>query len=182
MTILSACFVVLLSQLASVPAGTPVRATLESSVQTRTSKMGDAVFATLKDPLRVDTKVIVPKGSRLHGRVETIQAATNANEGRVRLVFREIELADGQRVPTWITNSFAGSAPKRNRRSVIFAVVGGVAGAFVGGKAARVAGILGGAIIGFVIANNSADGTLPDVTLRPGATLDLQLGQELVRP
>jgi hypothetical protein len=179
MPILSSFIVVLLSQLVSVPAGTAVHARLESSVQTGTSKMGDAVVATVMEPIVVESKVIVPQGSRLNGRVETVEAATRQAEGHVRLVFRQIELPDGQRLGTWITNSFSASPPRRNRRSLIYTAVGGVAGAFVGGKTARVAGILGGSLIGFLIAGNSADGKLPDVTLRPGTMLHLELGEDL---
>jgi hypothetical protein len=141
--------------------------------------MGDAVIAVVTDPIRVESKVVVPQGSRLNGRVETIESATHTTEGRVRLVFREIELPDGRRLATWMTNSFSAAPPKRRRRSVIFTAVGGVAGAFVGGKTARVAGILGGSLIGFLIADNSKDGKFPDLTLRPGAILHLELGQDL---
>jgi hypothetical protein len=59
---------------------------------------------------------------------------------------------------------------------------GGAAGAFIGGKAARVAGVLGGALIGFVIAGNSGNDKLPDLTLKPGQTLHLQLGEDLTLP
>ena len=43
----------------------------------------------------------------------------------------------------------------------------------------RVAGILGGALIGFVIAGNSDDLKRPDLTLSRGQTLHLELGEDL---
>ena len=49
----------------------------------------------------------------------------------------------------------------------------------VGGKPARMAGILGGALAGFVIAGNSGDSNRPNLTLRSGHTLQLQLGEDL---
>ena len=179
MPLLSNLLLVLLTQSSLVPAGTRVEARLESAVQTGTSKVGDAVVAVITDPIRAGATVIVPKGSRLDGRVETIEAATRTNEGRVRLVFRQIELPDGRRLSTWITNSFGASEPKRNRRYAIYTAVGGVAGAFIGGRAARVAGILGGSLVGFVIAGNSGDAKRPDVTLKPGDVLHLELGEDL---
>lgn len=91
-------------------------------------------------------------------------------------------MADGRQISAWITNSFAASTPKRTLRYVLFMTVGGAAGSFVGGKAARVAGILGGTLAGFVIAETSSKPTLPDLTLKPGQTLHLQLGEDLKLP
>src|SRR5438477_2920771 len=116
MPLVSALLILLMTlraQAESVPAGTRVEAKLQSMVKTDISQSGDEVVAVVTAPIRV-------RGSRLKGRVETIQAATHNTEGRVRLVFREIEFPDGQRASTWITNSFSASPPKRNRRYFIF--------------------------------------------------------------
>jgi hypothetical protein len=123
--------------------------------------------------------MVVPAGVRLNGRVETIEAATDASEGRVRLVFREIEFPGGRRVPAWITNSFAASPPKRTLRYVLYTGLGAVAGGLIGGKKARVTGILGGTTVGFVIASNSGDEKLPDLELKAGKVVRLMLGEDL---
>src|SRR5215831_7151843 len=114
-----------------IPAGTRVHARLESSVQTATSNVGDAVVAVVTEPIEAEGRVIVPKGSRLDGRIETIQPATGSNEGRVRLVFRQIQLSDGRRLSTWITNSFSASPPKRTLRYVLSIGIGATAGALI---------------------------------------------------
>jgi hypothetical protein len=171
----------LLTQSAAIPAGTRVEAKLESSVHTQTSKTGDPVMAALTHPISAKSEIVVPSGSRLNGRIETIQAASPTSGGRVRLVFREIEFPDGRRIPTWITSSFTASPPHRTRRAVIYTVVGATAGAFIGGKSARVAGILGGTLVGFVIAINH-DGNLPDIRLKSGQTLQLELREDLSIP
>src|SRR6266511_1927703 len=168
MPLLSGLLMLLIAQsAASVPAGTRVEAKLQSSVQTASAKLGDEVVAVLVDPIRSASKIIVPPGSHLNGRVETIEPATRTNEGRVRLVFREIEFPDGRRVSTWITNSFVAPSPNRNRRYLIYMVLGGSAGALIGGKAARTAGVLGGTLAGFIVAGNSGNDKLRDLTLRP---------------
>ncbi len=59
---------------------------------------------------------------------------------------------------------------------------GGATGALIGGRAARAAGVLGGALLGFILANNSGGGKLPDLTLKPGNRLHLKLGEDLVLP
>src|SRR5262245_39694984 len=162
-----------------VPAGTRVDARLEAAIQTATSNAGDTVVATVAEPLRAAGKIIVPQGSRLHGRVETIQPASRANEGRVRLAFREIEFPDGRKASTWITNSFSASPPKRNLRYVVFMGIGAAAGGLIGGKTARTSGILGGVLGGFVIAGASDNRNLPDLELKRGQLIELRLGQDL---
>jgi hypothetical protein len=172
----------LFAQPETVPAGTRVEARLETAVETATSDLGDGVQAVFTSPLRSSGKIAVPEGSRLHGRIETIQAATRSNEGHVRLVFREMQLPDGRVVPVWITNSFGAAKPKRGLKYAILIGTGVVAGALIGGENARVAGILGGLLTGFVIASNTGDSKLPDVTLKAGRQIDLELREDLVVP
>jgi Bacterial conjugation TrbI-like protein len=166
----------------TVPAGTHLEAKLQSSVKTARSEVGDDVEAVVTRPLGVGGTLVVPRGSRLSGRVETIQAATRAREGRVRLVFREIELPDGRHVSTWITNAFGAPAPKRALRYIGWMGGAGAAGGLAAGKTARAAGILGGMLAGFVIAGNKDDSVLPDLTLRSGKTIRLELGEDLTIP
>ena len=182
MGIISSFLLLVLAQSTPVPAGTHLKARLESSVKTDTSKAGDAVSAVLSEPIRTAGRIVVPQGSRLHGRIETIEPATGGSEGRVRLAFREIQFSDGRRVTTWITNSFAAPVPNHKRRYWVYMAAGGAAGALIGGKAARVAGVLGGTLAGFVIAGNSGDDKRSDLHLQAGQTLLLQLLEDLELP
>src|SRR5262249_32888599 len=123
--------------------------------------------------------IVVPKGSRLAGRVETIEPAGRSNAGRVRLAFREIQFPDGRKISTWITDSFSASQPNSKLRYALFIGVGAAGGGLIGGKGARVAGILGGTIIGFTLVNNSGNDKLPDLVLEPGRLLHLQFSEDL---
>jgi hypothetical protein len=174
-------FLLLGSQVHSavIPAGTRVEATLQSAVQTASSNTGDAIGAVLAVPIRAGANIIVPQGSRLNGRIETIEPATSQSEGRVRLVFREIQLPDGRRVSTWITNAFTASPPNRKLRYVLGVGIGATVGGLIGGKTARVSGILGGTLIGAIIAGSSGHGKLPDLALKPGQKLRLEFGEDL---
>lgn len=164
----------------SVPAGAPIAAKLESTVKTATSHVGDQVVASLTKSVSLAGVIVVPEGSLLRGRVETIQQATRNRDGRVRLLFREIEFPNGQRIQAWITHSFAAEAPNRNARYIVYTALGATAGGWIGGKTARVAGILGGTIVGFVIAGSRNAPQLQDLTLRPGQQITLELGEDLV--
>ena len=171
--------ILLASQRSQIPAGTPVEARLESVVRTRTSSVGDRVVAVVVKPVFAADGTVISQGSRLFGRVETLQIATTSSEGRVRLVFREIELSGGRRFQTWITESFAAIPPRRGLRYTLYMGTGGVTGALIGGRAARAAAILGGALLGFIVADNSGGGKLPDLTLKPGHRLHLKFGEDL---
>lgn len=164
-----------------IRAGTPVEVRLSNEVATATSELGDEVSAIIVKSVQAGGATVLPKGSRLTGRVETIQAATSSNEGRVRLVFRGIELRDGRTASTWITNSFTASPPRRGLRYILLMGSGAVAGAFIGGESARVAGILGGMLTGFVIAGNRST-KLADLTLKAGQRIRLELGEDLTIP
>jgi hypothetical protein len=155
----------------SIPAGALITARLETTVNTASSQQGDEILAAAVRGL--------PKGSRLRGRIETIQAAGRDAEGRVRLVFREIEFPRGERVQTWITNSFSAGTPKRILRYILYTATGATAGALVGGKKARVTGLLGGTILGFVIAGRPDPGP-KNLTLKAGQQIRLELTEPVV--
>jgi hypothetical protein len=175
-------FLFLMAQPALAPAGTRLDAKLASTVKTRTSKAGDSVVAILAGPIRTGKDVVVPQGSRLNGRIETVAPGEPGAEGRVRLAFREIEFPDGRRVSTWITSAFTAPPARGNLRSALFAAVGATAGGVIGGKGARVTGILGGAIVGYLLAGASGDPRRSDLTMKPGQILHLELGEDLAIP
>ena len=170
-TIATVLAVVFLQFPQSIPAGTRITARLETTVNTAASQQGDEISAAVVKGL--------PGGSRLRGRIETIQAARRDGEGRVRLVFREIEFANGERVQTWITNSFAAGTPKRTLRYIVYTATGATAGAAAGGKRARIAGLLGGTIFGFIIAGRPDPGP-KNLTLKAGQQIRLELSEPVV--
>jgi hypothetical protein len=166
----------------TVPAGTRVEAKLQSEVNTGRSKTGEAVVAVVTSPLLESRAVVVPRGSRLNGRVETIQPATHTEEGRVRLVFRDIQFPDGRHISTWITNSFEAPMPKRKLRYVLFMTVGGAAAGVAAGRTGRGAGAIGGALVGYVLAGIGDDSDRSELRLRSGKTLHLEFREDLIVP
>jgi hypothetical protein len=164
----------------AIPAGTSLTAKLERTVKTATSQVGEEVVASVAKNILWADIIVVPAGSTLRGRVETIRSATRDTEGRVRLVFREIQFPDNRRIQTWITNSFTADTPKRAARYIVYTALAATAGGLIGGRNARVAGILGGTIVGFVLAGSGNARKLPDLTLKPGQHIQLELGEDLV--
>jgi len=178
--VIQAAFIMfaVLAQSQPVPAGTRVNAKLETAVRTDQSVVGDSVTAVLNESLEIRDKVIVPEGSRLHGRVETIQRGRVGSVGWLRLVFREIHMPDGRRVPTWITNSFHAPPQRRIVRYLTFIGIGAAGGALIGGDKSRTTGVLGGILGGFLLSANTGHG-VRNLTLKVGQDIWLQLGQDL---
>lgn len=101
---------------AQVPAGTELRAVLDTPLSTRISKPGDRFTATVSEPVRAsDGRVVVPVGARIEGEVaDTPQgriAPALRGKGQLSLRFRDLVLPNGQTLP------FAGTLVSVNSTS-----------------------------------------------------------------
>ena len=92
-------------------AGTAFNATLERSIDSKKLKVGDAVVARTTEDARVDGKTILPKGSKLVGRVTQTKAKSNGDaESELAIVFEKAELKGKQEMPIY-ANIQAIAAP-----------------------------------------------------------------------
>lgn len=60
-------------QLVTVPKGAEITATVGQTLGTDKNKPGDSFAAKLSEPLQVDGKTVIPKGTRLTGHVVTVK-------------------------------------------------------------------------------------------------------------
>jgi len=169
-----------------VPASTELRATLDTPLSTKTSKVGDTFTGTLAQPVRGSNgQVAIPAGSKIHGEVtESEEGKTVAvlrGKGKLNMHFRDIQLPDGSTVPLSATlvsvNSTKGKAntgsegevqsgntAKRTVKDVgIGAGIGTVAGLIFGSalKGLAIGALAGG---GYVLATNGKNVELPAQT------------------
>ena len=182
-----------------VAAGTEVRATLDTPLTTKTSKVGDTFTATIAQPVSGSNgQGLIPAGSKVHGEVTEAEegkaVAVLRGKGKLNMHFRDIQLPDGTTVPLSATlvsvNSTKGKASagsegevqsgntgKRTVKDVgIGAGVGTVAGLIFGSalKGLAIGALAGG---GYVLATNGKDVELPAKT-----GLVLRLDQNLSVP
>jgi hypothetical protein len=165
----------------SIPAGKMIQVKLQHSITTKTAVVGDVVIARVNESLKDGGDVVIPAGSVLHGRIDFVQRKSVSLDGSMRLLFSRFELPDGRSIATLASASFHEERPSGKRQRVV--AIAGLAGvgALIGGKTKRVAGGLGGAIVGLVLTENrSRYGR--DLTLRSGKTLQLRLSDDLVAP
>jgi hypothetical protein len=92
------------SQPQLLKAGTEFRATLDTPLSTKTSKVGDRFTATISAPVRSAIgNVIIPTGSKLNGQVSDSDNEKLADAikdmGHLNLRFTDIQLPNGADVP-----------------------------------------------------------------------------------
>jgi hypothetical protein len=82
--------------------GTEIHLTLLTPVSSSTSREGDSFIAVLAQPVALDSRILLPVGTRIHGVVGTIQKAKNFSlfrgQAYMNLAFKSIEL-DNRLIP-----------------------------------------------------------------------------------
>lgn len=142
-----------------IPAGATLSVRLDQALDTERNKAGDTFTATLDEPVLLEGKVAVPKGTSFNGHVTSAKPSGRL-KGRGYLVVRldSFELnGDTYRIDTDSHGRSTGSHKKRNALLIgggtgVGALIGGLAGggmgAAIGAGAGAGAGTAGAAFSG----------------------------------
>jgi hypothetical protein len=159
----------------TLPAGTTLRLELRSAVASDTSKVEDAVRATLRQAVTVDGATAIPAGAELAGVVTAVERSGRV-KGRANIAYRFSTLnVDSERYDV-ATASIAHEAEATKgedaTKIAIGAGAGAALGAILGGGdgAAKGAAIGGAAGTGTVLATRGEE-----VRLGPGAAVTTRL-------
>ncbi len=125
----------------TIPEGTEFKLQLHTTINSKTSNVGDRVLATLIDPVYVEDREVLPKSVRVDGHVQEVKGARRKGKGGyIYVVFDTVELPNGEKMAILgsLTEIFAGQG--------IGASHVGVEGDLRGGGASRMKqlGIIGG--------------------------------------
>ncbi|HXE90476.1 MAG TPA: hypothetical protein VNK82_05870 [Terriglobales bacterium] len=185
------------SDTVSLLAGTRLRAKLESSVSTKTARVGDGVEVILLQPVERGSNVLVPTGSRLTGRVEDVRAADRKQRisARLRLAFYRMTFPDGRALEAPASLQSLGMSQDVDAEGVAtqpgiskgetagVVVTGAGVGAGIGAAAGGAKGAGIGAGIGGAIAVlgalAEASARWDDFELKKGRKLWLRLDQDV---
>jgi hypothetical protein len=147
----------------TIPAGTRLRVSLIDGVSTTKSSPGDRFMASLSEPVIVDGKMVLDKGTKVRGRVIDVKESGRV-KGRATIQLRltEIVREDGKglAISTKAYTAVAEATKKRDTGMIaggagLGAAIGALTG---GGKGAAVgAAIGGGAGTGAVLATKGKD-------------------------
>lgn len=160
--------------------GTVIQGTLQSTVSTDKSGVGDAVTLSTSSPVVAEGRTVIPAGAVVHGRVTHVRSAgrmKGAAELTVR--FTELEVGAGERVA--ITCDPLRRVSKGDGRETATeigagAVVGGALGGVLGGKD----DVLKGVAIGAAVGTGVAAGTKGDqIVLPAGQSVKVTLASPL---
>jgi hypothetical protein len=82
-----------------VPEGTEFKLQLQTSINSKSSKVGDRLLAILVAPAYVNNTVAFPKGTRIEGSITSVKRAAHRGKGGVITpTFNYAELADGRKI------------------------------------------------------------------------------------
>jgi hypothetical protein len=159
--------------------GTSITGSLQGTVSSDKSHVGDAVVLVTTEPVVVGGRKVVPVGSTVHGTVTHAKAAGRFHgEAELTVRFTELELVNGQHVS--ITCEPLRRVVKGDGKETAAEVgggsaVGGLLGGVIGGKD----DILKGAAIGAAVGTGVAGVTKGDQIVLPAGK---SIGLTLVAP
>jgi hypothetical protein len=181
----------------TVPANERIRVRLEQDLSSKTARVGDTFETRTVDPVySTNGVVVIPEGSRIIGRVDSVTAARKGGKpGSIDVSFTSVRLPNGQSRSlngsltdlnaddARSNNEGTATGDKMKNRKIIFygggAGGGAILGAAVGGgKGALIGAIIGG--IGGAIAENQTRGG--EATVKSGTEFGVMLNQSISLP
>ncbi len=166
----------------ALPAKTPIVVTLSQSVSSKDARTGQKIDGSVAQDVKVNGKVVLPKGAPVHLSVASVQASGRlSTPAKLWLKIDSIEVQGRSYAPA---AHWAGrNGENHNKRNAV-AIGGGTgAGALIGGLAGGGKGALIGAAVGAgagtagAAATGKKDVTFPAETkLRFVTTRELRIG------
>jgi hypothetical protein len=134
----------------TIPAGTQLQVSFPEAVTSETALAGDAVVATLKDPIVVGDRVVFPAGSRVEGKVVDVKSAKKGFKdtgGAISITFHRLVSPGGRAasIQAGFTKVAEGSAGKK-AGIIAGSAAGGALLGKVLGKDPKGAAVVGGAV------------------------------------
>ena len=144
--------------------GTTVQAELVKPVDAKKSKVGDEVIATTTQDVTAGGKLIVPRGSKLVGRIMGVRVQNSEQStSQVGIAFNHAVLKSGKEIPVALTIQAIGSSPEAAANAAASAGASHVA---YGGAVLSGARFSKGAV---VTTASHANATVVNTTDHPGA-------------
>ena len=138
-----------------VPAGTRLRSALTDAVSSDKSRPGDAFLGVLAEPVVIDGKTVVEKGTKVRGLVVDAKESGRV-KGRASIQLTLTEIMGSGKSLNISTKAYSAVAESTKKRDA--AIIGGGAG--LGAAIGALAGGGKGALIGAGIGGGAGTGTV----------------------
>ena len=161
----------------SVPAGTVFEAKLQEDLATNKNHDQDHFLLREYNPLLGGNPLL--KDAQIEGHLEEVVKAAKGEKAKMHLVFDDIILKDGARLPldaTLLDTKIETKTQGTFLRNSGLIVGGAVAGHYLGKATGLPAGTFGGAAAASAVVLNSPGG---EVVVKRGTTLKLKLNKPL---
>jgi len=177
----------------TIPEGTEFKLHLHTTINSKTSKVGDRVLATLFDPVIVEDRDVLPKGTRIDGYVNEVRSAKRKGKGGyIYVVFDTVELPNGEKVAilgslteifsseggpdssVGVEGELKGGGPSRIKQLTIFG--GATAAGAAGGLGPGIAAGVGGLITALVLPRGK------EAVLAAGSLIGMRLDRDVIIP
>lgn len=136
-------------RVAVLEAGTHFEAKVRNTIDSGSTQPGEAVEATLSDPIYSDNVMVIPAGSKVTGEITNVVSARRFQfgaNGKVEIKFTQIETPDGRRFP--LSASVDSNRIRLNGGTTAGRVGKGLAVTGIGAGSGAVLGTALGAIVG----------------------------------
>jgi len=166
----------------TVPAGTELTVTIDQKLSSKTSQTGQAFMATVAQPVTIDGRTAIPKGSSVSGKVLSAKEKGKIKgEGELSITLTSLTVR-GRNYPL-ATGSLDSTVKGKGKRTAATtgggaaggALIGGLAG---GGKGAGIGALVGaaGGFVGGALTGNK------QIEIAPETPLTFTLAKSLTLP
>lgn len=160
----------------TIPSGTPLKITLNDTLQTNINQTGDAFTGTLAEPVEMEGKVLIPAGSTCSGVItKLVKGGTLKTSPEISFVVTEITTPKGKTYAVAV-DSIYKKGRSHTGREVGMIGGGAAAGAVIGGLLGKKKGAAIGAVAGAAAGTGAAAATGRENLVYPaGLTLTFTL-------
>lgn len=185
---------------ATIEPETKARLSLQSQLNSKLNEPGDAITAVLYEPLYVDNKLVIQRGTEFHGRVTEVKpAGRGLKNGRIAIIFERVSMPWGEEpvsvvltaIDDWDNdekykaNDEGKVAGKRDgRRTAENVILGGTIGTtagigtiLIGGSAPAGGAAIAGGLIGGLLLTKGGN-----VKVAPGTIFRIKFVKPLTLP
>ena len=154
-----------------LPSQSVITGTLEQSINSRTSQVGDPFVVDVQAPFPADDQRY--QGAKVYGHVSQVTHAGGMKKGRVDLAFDRLTLVDGTTAA--VQGQVLSVDPQGNRANqTTKTIVGGVVGQILGNYVGKHIGTDVGGAIGAVGGALYGASTGQNVTINQGSTVSMK--------